>query len=63
MTAAIASIDVRTTLLYGSCSVSEYPDVWQCARKRSDFSFFAPNLSLTICAHILRAARILATSM
>jgi hypothetical protein len=32
ITAAMASTVVRMMLLYGSCSVSEYPDVWQCVR-------------------------------
>ena len=36
-TAAIASIVVRTTLLYGSCSVSDQPEVWQCVRSIIDF--------------------------
>ena len=31
-TAASASYAVRTTLLYGSCSVSDTPEVWQCVR-------------------------------
>ena len=31
-TAASASTVVRTTLLYGSCSVSDTPEVWQWVR-------------------------------
>ena len=37
---------VRTMLLYGSCSVSDTPDVWQCVRSISDAGFFGSN-----CAH------------
>jgi hypothetical protein len=36
MTAAMASTVVRMMLLYGSCSVSEYPDVWQCVLHRGE---------------------------
>ena len=39
-TAAIASMVVRTTLLYGSCSVSDQPEVWQCVRSIRLFGFF-----------------------
>src|SRR5664280_880898 len=38
--AAIASMQVRATLLNGSWAVSDQPDVWQCARRDSDFAFF-----------------------
>ena len=34
---------VRTMLLYGSCSVSDTPDVWQCVRSMSDVGFLASN--------------------
>ena len=61
-TAAIASTVVRTTLLYGSCSVSDTPLVWQCVRSSFDFSDLAPR-SPMIRAHKVRAARSLATSM
>ena len=61
-TAASASIVVRTTLLYGSCSVSDTPLVWQCVRSSFDFSDLAPR-SAMIRAHRVRAARSLATSM
>jgi hypothetical protein len=61
-TAAMASIVVRTTLLYGSCSVSDQPEVWQCVRSIFDFALFGPKPSM-IRAHNNRAARSLATSM
>ena len=61
-TAAIASIVVRTTLLYGSCSVSDTPLVWQCVRSISDCGFFGSKVAMTR-SHRRRAARSLATSM
>ena len=60
-TAAIASIAVRTMLLYGSCSVSDQPEVWQWVRSIRLFGFFAPKPDM-IRHHSRRAARILATS-
>ena len=60
--AVIASMQVRPTLLNGSCSVSDQPDVWQCVRSMSDFGFFGLNCCITL-AHSIRAARILATSI
>ena len=60
-TAAIASIVVRTTLLYGSCSVRLQPDVWQCVRSIRLLSFLAPKPFMIRC-HSSRAARILAIS-
>ncbi len=60
-TAAIASIVVRTTLLYGSCSVRLQPEVWQCVRSIRLFGFFASN-PFMMRHHSRRAARILATS-
>ncbi len=60
-TAAIASIVVRTTLLYGSCSVSDQPDVWQWVRSIIDFGLFGAN-DFMIRHHRSRAARSLATS-
>ena len=60
-TAASASIAVRTTLLCGSCSVSDQPDVWQCVRSISDFGFFGPN-AFMIRHHSRRAARSFAIS-
>jgi hypothetical protein len=60
-TAARASTVVRTTLLYGSCSVSDQPDVWQCVRSIMDFGFFAPK-PFMISHQSSRAARSFATS-
>ena len=55
ITAAIASIVVRTTLLYGSFSVSETPEVWQCVRSSKLFGFFGAKFSCTSSAHSWRA--------
>ncbi len=60
-TAAIASIVVRTMLLYGSCSVSDQPEVCTCVRSIIDFGFFGPNVFM-IRHHRSRAARSLAIS-
>ena len=60
-TAAIASIVVRTTLLYGSCSVSVQPEVWQCVRSIRLFALFGAK-PLMIRCQSSRAARILAIS-
>ncbi len=60
--AAIASTQVRTTLLKTSCAVSVQPEVWQCVRSDSDRGFFGSN-GATSFAHSSRAARSLATSM
>ena len=60
--APIASIHVRATLLNGSCSVKDQPDVWLCVRRAMDLGFSEPKL-LIILAHNIRAARIFATSM
>src|ERR1035441_9037883 len=60
--AAIASTQVRTTLLYGSCAVRLQPDVWQCVRRISDLGLVGLKF-LTNLAHNIRAARILAISM
>ncbi len=60
-TAAIASTVVRTTLLYGSCSVSDQPEVWQCVRSIRLFGLVAPK-AVMIRHHSSRAARIFATS-
>jgi hypothetical protein len=59
---AIASMQVRTTLLNTSCAVRDQPEVWLCVRRLSDFGLVAP-WSLTSRAQSRRAARILATSM
>ena len=53
---------VRITLLYGSCSVSDTPEVWQCVRSMSDFGSFGSNCRITR-SHSRRAARSLAISM
>ena len=60
--AAIASTQVRITLLKTSCAVSDQPEVWQWVRSDSDLGFFGSNC-LTSFAHSSRAARSLATSM
>ena len=60
-TAAMASIVVRTMLLYGSCSVRLQPLVWQCVRSIKLLGL----LALKPCmmrVHKSRAARILAIS-
>jgi hypothetical protein len=61
-TAAIASTVVRTMLLYGSCSVSETPEVWQCVRSISEPGFFGSNCRM-MRDQSSRAARSFATSM
>ena len=61
-TPAMASMVVRTMLLYGSCSVSDTPDVWQWVRSIDDFGFCGLNWAIN-SAHNRRAARSLATSM
>ena len=60
--AAMASRQVRPTLLNTSCAVSDQPEVWLCVRRLIDFGFFGSN-SRTRRAHSRRAARNLATSM
>ncbi len=60
-TAAMASMVVRTTLLYGSCSVRLQPLVWQWVRSIRLFGFLAPK-SCMMRHHSSRAARILAIS-
>ena len=42
--AAIASTQVRTTLLKTSCAVSDQPEVWQWVRRLSDLGFFGAEL-------------------
>ena len=42
--AAIASTQVRITLLKTSCAVSDQPEVWQWVRSDSDFGFFGAEL-------------------
>jgi len=60
-TAAIASMVVRTMLLYGSCSVRLQPEVWQCVRSIRLLGLRAPK-PFMIRHHSRRAARILAIS-
>ena len=60
--AAIASMQVRATLLNGSCAVSDHPEVCECVRNDSDFGLFGLN-SATSSLHSSRPARSLATSM
>ena len=60
--AAIASMQVRPTLLKTSWAVSDQPLVWQCVRRLRDLGFCGSNW-LTSRAQSARAARILATSM
>ena len=52
----------RTMLFSGCWAVSVEPPVWVWNRSSNDFSFWAPNRSFMIFAHIRRAARYLATS-
>ncbi len=58
----MASIQVRATLLNGSCSVKLQPEVCECVRKAIDFMFCGLNC-FTIFAHNIRAALILAISI
>ena len=60
--AAIASTQVRTTLLNTSCAVSDQPEVCECVRSDSDLSVRGSNCR-TSFAHSSRAARSFATSM
>ena len=60
--AAIASTQVRTTLLNTSWAVSDHPEVWLWVRSDSDFAFFGSNWRSSL-AHSSRAARSFATSM
>ncbi len=60
--AAIASMQVRATLLNGSCAVSDQPEVCEWVRSDSDLSLFGSNWA-TSSLHSSRPARSLATSM
>ncbi len=60
--AAIASTQVRVTLLNTSCAVSDQPEVCEWVRRERDLAFCGSNC-LTSFAHSRRAARSLATSM
>ena len=62
MTAASASIAVRTTLLSGCWAVSETPAVWAWKRISHERGSRAPNVSRSSRAQMRRAARYLATS-
>ncbi len=59
---AIASMQVRWTLLKTSCAVRLQPEVCEWVRSESDLGFCGSNWR-TSRAHSARAARILATSM
>jgi hypothetical protein len=60
--AAIASMQVRPTLLNTSWAVNDQPLVWEWVRRLSDFGF-SGSKSRTSRDHSARAARSLATSM
>ena len=60
--AAMASMQVRATLLKASWAVRLQPLVWQCVRRRRLRGSLGPK-SRTSRAHSARAARSLATSM
>jgi hypothetical protein len=60
--AAIASMQVRATLLKASWAVSDQPLVWLCVRRLSDLGFCGSNWR-TRRDHNARAARSFATSM
>ncbi len=60
--AAIASTQVRATLLNTSCAVRLQPLVWLWVRRLSDLGFSGSNWR-TSRLHSARAARSLATSM
>ena len=60
--AAIASMQVRWTLLKTSWAVSDQPLVWEWVRRLSDLGFCGSNWR-TSRAQSARAARSLATSM
>ena len=62
-TAASASMVVRTMLLYGCCSLSDQPLVWQCVLSSRLSSLRGANCSFISSAHSRRAARSFATSM
>ena len=60
--AAIASMQVRATLLYTSWAVSDQPEVCEWVRSERDLSFFGSNFA-TSSAHRMRPARSLAISV
>src|SRR5699024_8126155 len=59
---AMASMQVRATLLNTSCAVSDQPEVCECVRRDRDLAFFGSNFS-TSSLHNRRPARSLAISM
>ena len=62
--AAIASMQVRATLLKASWAVSDQPDVCECVRSESDLAFFGLNCATSsLLKNGSRPARSLATSM
>jgi len=61
-TAASASTQVRTTLLYGSCSASDHPEVWECVRRASERGSRGSKRFISF-AQSTRAARSFAVSM
>ena len=61
--AAMASMQVRVTLLNTSCAVRLQPEVWLCVLSESERSSFGANSDLMRRAQRRRAARILAISM
>ena len=60
-TAAMAFDGGAHHVVVGSCSVSDQPEVWQCAQHQALLGFLALKPSL-MRHHSRRAARILATS-
>src|SRR3984893_3753702 len=60
--AAIASIQVRATLLNGSCAVNDQPEVCEWVRSDKGLSLLGLNRA-TDLLHRRRPARSLATSM
>ena len=60
--AAIASMQVRATLLNTSCAASDQPEVCEWARSDSERGSFGSNSFISL-AQSSRAARSLATSM
>lgn len=62
-TAAMASTQVRATLLKTSWAASDQPEVWLWVRRDSERSSLGSNSRFIRRAQSRRAARILATSM
>ncbi|SHW49352.1 Uncharacterised protein [Mycobacteroides abscessus subsp. abscessus] len=60
--AAMASMQVRATLLNTSCAVNDHPEVCECVRSDCDLELFGSNCA-TSSLHSRRPARSLATSM